>query len=131
MSHVKVMVDMTKQWTRWQDWVALVAGVYAFLSPIWTTTVQKASVTLIVLGIVTALAALWSLYAPDVFGIDIAVAVLGVLFFIAPWVMGFTGTSPMAWTSWIVGVVTFVVGALAIPMENRAHRGHGTPLAQH
>ncbi len=124
---------MTKAWTRWQDWAALVAGVYAFLSPIWTTTVSKATTSLIVLGILTALVALWSLAAPGMLGPDIAVLVLGVLFFIAPWVLSYSGTRPMAWTSWIVGIVTFVVGALAVPVENRAHRtvGHGTAVPQH
>ena len=43
-----------------------------------------------VLGAVTALAALWSLYRPgDVYS-EGAHAVLGVLFIIAPWVMGFS-----------------------------------------
>ncbi len=133
MSHEKVMVDMTKAWTRWQDWAALVAGVYALLSPIWTTTVHKASVTLIVLGLVTAVVALWSLAMPGMLGLDVVVAVLGVLFIAAPWVMGFRDTSGMAWTSWIVGIVTLVMGALAVPIENRAHRnlGQGTPIPQH
>jgi len=113
---------MTKAWTRWQDWVAVVAGVYALLSPLWTTTVHKASVTLVVLGIVTALVALASLAMPATLGLDAAIAVLGVLFFVAPWVIGFHSTNPIAWTSWIVGIVTFAVGAGAIPLENRAHR---------
>lgn len=110
-----------QKWTRWQDWVAVVAGVYAILSPIWTNTTTRATWTMIVLGALTALAALWSLAMPDNVVSDGAVAVLGVLFFISPWVMGFSGVTAMAWTAWVVGVVTFVVGALSVPVSNRLH----------
>ncbi len=116
-----------RKWTRWQDWVAVVAGGYAILAPIWTDTTTRATWTMIVLGIITALAALASLARPDNMYSDGAVAVLGVLFFIAPWVMGFSGTTAMAWTAWVVGVVSFVVGALAWPESNRAHRQHVAP----
>lgn len=116
-----------RTWTRWQDWVALIAGVYAFLSPIWTTTVDKATGTLIVLGIITALVALWSLAAPGAVAPDGLVALLGVLFFISPWVMSFHATDGVAWTAWIVGVVTFIVGLWALPESNRLH--HNAQLA--
>lgn len=121
---------MTKRWVRWQDWVALVAGVYALLSPLWTTTVHKASVTLVVLGILTAVVALVSLAEPGMLGPDGAVAVLGVLLFISPWVVGFHSTMPISWTAWIVGIVTFAAGAMALPLERKAHRSH-VPLGQH
>lgn len=121
------------RWVRWQDWVALIAGVYALLSPLWTTTVHDASVTLLVLGIVTAVVALWSLAAPRMVGPDGLVAVLGVLFFISPWVFGFQATTGIAWTAWVIGVVTFIAGAWALPMESKAHRlgGGGRMAAQH
>jgi hypothetical protein len=110
-----------QKWTRWQDWVAVVGGAYAILSPIWTSTTTKATWTMIVLGALTAAAALWSLAMPDNVVSDGAVAVLGVLFFIAPWVMGFSGITAMAWTAWVVGVVLLVVGAWAWPKSNRLH----------
>lgn len=120
-----------RKWTRWQDWVALVAGGYAFLSPIWTPTGGRATGTLIVLGVLTAVAALWSLAAPGAVFADGVTALLGVLFFISPWVMGFHTAAPSAWTAWVVGVVTFVVGLWALPQANRLHRGGGTMAAQH
>jgi uncharacterized membrane protein HdeD (DUF308 family) len=52
--------------------------------------------------------------------------VVGVLMFIAPWVIGFTSTTGMAWTAWIVGVVLVVVGLLALPESSRVHRGRLT-----
>jgi uncharacterized membrane protein YiaA len=115
-----------KQWTRWQDWVALVAGVYAFLSPIWTETTTTATWTMIVLGVVTALVSLWSLAMPDNIASEGAHAVLGVLLFIAPWVMAFADVDAMAWTAWVVGVVTFVVGLWALPESQKLHRGVAT-----
>jgi SPW repeat-containing protein len=120
-----------KTWTRWQDYVALVAGAYAFLSPIWTTTVHKASVTVIVLGIIAAAVALWSLAAPAAPVSEGLQAVVGVLFFISPWVVGFHSTSAIAWTAWIVGIVTFLAGLAAWPESNRAHGGSGRLAAQH
>lgn len=109
-----------------QDWLALLVGIYAFLSPIWTTTTSKASSTMIVLGVLTALAALASIVWPGlVFG-EGAMAILGVLFFISPWVMGFHSTvMGMAWTAWIVGAVTFALGLWSLPQSNRVHHGSG------
>ena len=66
-----------KKWTRWQDWVALIAGVYAFLSPIWTDTDQTATWTMVVLGVVTAAVSLWSLAMPGDLISEYAHAVLG------------------------------------------------------
>lgn len=116
-----------QKWTRWQDWVAVVIGAYAILAPIWTDTSTKASWTMIVLGVVTLGAALASLAVPDNVVSDGAVAVLGVLFFIAPWVMGFSGITAMAWTAWIVGAIALIVGAWAWPSSMRLHRDHVAP----
>lgn len=110
------------RWTRWQDWVALVAGVYALLSPIWTSTTGTATVTMVVLGAVTALWSLWSLWRPEDVISEGAHAVLGVLFFISPWVMQFSDTTPISVTAWVVGIVTFVVGLWALPESRRLHQ---------
>jgi SPW repeat len=122
-------VIFVTSWRRWQDWVAVVAGVYAFLSPIWTPTVSKATTTLVILGIVAAVVGLVSLAMPGAVALEWIEVVVGILMFIAPWVIGFTATMGMAWTAWIVGVVLVVVGLLALPQVNRVHRG--TLSAQH
>jgi len=119
-------VIFVSTWRRWQDWVALVAGVYAFLSPIWTPTVSKATTTLVILGIVAAVVALVSLAMPGLVALEWATVVIGVLTFISPWVIGFTATTGMAWTAWIVGVVLVVVGLLALPESSRVHGGRLT-----
>jgi hypothetical protein len=50
-------------------------------------------------------------------------AVMGALFFVSPWVMGFHDTTGIAWTAWTVGVITFVVGLAALPASKDAHDG--------
>ncbi|MGH3509739.1 MAG: SPW repeat protein [Nocardioidaceae bacterium] len=110
-----------QKWTRWQDWVGLVVGVYAFLSPIWTNTTTRATWTVVVLGVITALVSLWALWMPGQVILEGALAALGVLFFISPWVMSFSGTKPISTTAWIVGVIAFIVGLWAIPQSNKVH----------
>jgi hypothetical protein len=65
---------------------------------------------MITLGVITAVLALFDLARPGRIAFEGLIALMGVLFFISPWVMSFTATAfrPMAWTAWIVGVVTLV-----------------------
>lgn len=113
-----------KKWAHPQDFVALAAGAYAMFSPIWTSMTDKATATMIVLGVVTAGLALYSLARPGEIAEGL-MAAMGVLFIISPWVMGFDGTSSVALTAWIVGVVTFLVGASDITMARRTRHGGG------
>jgi hypothetical protein len=113
-----------KKWAHPQDFVALAVGGYAVLSPIWTTTTNKATTTMIVLGAVTAGLALLSLARPG-FVAEGLMALMGALFFISPWVMSFHGTHPMAWTAWIVGGLTFLVGVSDISIARMSHHGGG------
>lgn len=111
---------------RWQDWVALVAGVYAVLSPIWTETETAATWTMIALGGLLALAAAWSIFAPGAVISEWTHIGLGVLLVISPWVMGFDGIAAMAWTAWAVGAVAIVMGLLALPASRSEHTKHVT-----
>ena len=113
-----------RKWMRWEESVAAAAGLYAVLAPLWTETTTRATWTMIVLGALTIAAAVASLARPGMELSDGAVAVLGVLFIVSPWVMGFSGTTAMAVTAWVVGAVTLVIGALAWPESHRLHRGH-------
>jgi hypothetical protein len=116
-----------RKWAHPQDFAALVAGIYAALSPIWTTTTGKATGTMIVLGVITAALAVVSLARPNLVASEGLMALMGVLFIISPWVMGFSGTAtrPMALTAWIVGVVTLLVGARDLQMTRTAQHGGG------
>jgi hypothetical protein len=116
------------KWTHPQGLAALVAGVYAALSPIWTTHPDgKAMATMITLGVITALLALVSLASPGRIAFEGLVALMGVLFIISPWVMSFTpggGFTAFAWTAWIVGVVALVAGAADVQVtRTEQHRG--------
>ena len=114
-----------RKWAHPQDLAPLLAGVYAALSPIWTTTAGKATGTMIALGVITAAVALFSLARPDMIASESLIALMGVLFVISPWVMGFSDTRPMAWTAWIVGIVALLAGAADVQMTRSEHGAHG------
>ncbi|MCW0211748.1 MAG: SPW repeat protein [Pseudonocardia sp.] len=112
-----------KAWTRWQDWAALVVGVLFALSPIVTDADPGAAWTTVVLGVLLALSALWSLAQPGSVTSEYTHGVLGVLIFIAPWVMSFSDLGGASWTAWVAGVLTVLVAATALPAASTAHRG--------
>jgi len=108
-----------------QDFAALLAGIYAALSPIWTSDPEnnKAMITMITLGILTAAVALLSLARPDTIATEGFMALLGVAFIISPWVMSFnTGFTALAWTAWIAGAVALLAGGADVQMTRTARR---------
>ena len=119
------------KWTKWQNWVAVAAGLYAALAPVWTRTDGKTTVTMIVLGVLTIAAGLVNLSMPRLQSMEWAQGILGVLLFISPWVLAFTAMTGMAVTAWICGIVTIVVSALAMPqlMKMREDHHHHRPAA--
>jgi hypothetical protein len=117
-----------QKWTRWQDWLALVAGAYAALSPIWTATDNAATWTMVVLGVVTAAIALWSLAMPNDRISEYALVLMGVLFIASPWAMAFDNINDMALTAWIVGAVTALSGVLGMPeVDQKMHHHRAIP----
>ncbi|MEV6641298.1 SPW repeat protein [Amycolatopsis sp. NPDC051371] len=115
----------TRAWARPHDWAEVVIGVVAALSPLWLSTDSTAMWTMVILGALIALDGLVSLAMPGmVYGEGIQIA-LGVLFFIAPWVMGYTEFNGASWTSWIAGVLVVIAGAAAMPVATAAHRTAG------
>jgi uncharacterized membrane protein HdeD (DUF308 family) len=120
-----------RPWTRPYDWVEVVLGVVALLSFLWTDTSDAAMWTMIILGALVALDGLASLAVPgQVYSEGIQI-VLGVLMFISPWVMGYTEFGGISWSSWIIGALTVVVGAAALPAAQAAHRASGGMAGQH
>jgi hypothetical protein len=115
-----------QKWTRWQDWVALLAGGYAALAPIWTDTDNTATRTMVALGVVTAAVSLWSLAMPEDRISEYAHVLLGLLFIASPWVMGFDNIDQMAITAWAVGGVTAISGLWALPWVS--NKMHHTPI---
>jgi hypothetical protein len=118
------------KWMHPQGLTALIAGIYAALSPIWTnnpTDSSKGTATMITLGIITSALALFDLALPGRIAFEGLIALMGVLFILSPWVMSFTATAyrPMAWTAWIVGLVALVAGAADVQMTRSEQRAHG------
>lgn len=112
-----------RAWTRWSDWAEVVVGVVALLSPLlWLDTSTKTLWTMVILGALIAVDGLISLAAPRQMASETIQAVLGVLLFIAPWVMSFVSDSGAAWTSWIAGALTIVASGIAIPAMRTTHR---------
>ncbi|WP_172457780.1 SPW repeat protein [Pseudonocardia sp. N23] len=118
----------TRSWQRWQDWAAVVIGVLAALSPLVLSVDSAAVWALVVLGVLLAVSGLWSLGAPGSVASEYVHAVLGVLLFISPWVLGYSDLLGASWTSWVAGVLAVVVGLTAIPA---AQHSHGGLTAQH
>ncbi|WP_295148676.1 SPW repeat protein [Saccharopolyspora sp.] len=110
-----------RPWNRWQDWVALLLGVYLLLATLWTRTSGGAVSAMLVLGVLLVLSAVWSLVMPGSMTSEYAHMVLGVLLFLSPWVLGFAGLAGAAWTCWVVGVLAVAVGAAALPEAGAAH----------
>lgn len=120
-----------RPWTRPHDWAEVVLGVVALLSPIWMDTDNAAMWTMIVLGALVALDGLASLAAPgQVYSEGIQI-VLGVLMFISPWVMSYTEFNGISWSSWIIGALTVIVGAAALPVAQAAHKAGSGMAGQH
>jgi hypothetical protein len=120
-----------RPWTRPYDWAEVVLGVVAVLSTIWMDTDNAAMWTMIVLGALVALDGLASLAVPgQVYSEGIQI-VLGVLMFISPWVMSYTDFSGISWTSWIIGALTVIAGAAALPVAQAAHRAGSGMAGQH
>ncbi|ONM47199.1 SPW repeat protein [Nocardia donostiensis] len=114
--------------SRTQDLLAVLLGAFAALSPLWLETNDRATWTLVVLGVLIALTGLAQMYRPAMSAADYAMGLFGVLMFLSPWVMDFTGYNGASWTAWIVGIVTVVLAVVALPMvAGRMHR----PAAHH
>jgi hypothetical protein len=115
--------------SRLQDYVAVVLGVFAALSPLWLSTNEAATWSLIVLGVLVALCGIAQIVRPTMAATDYAMGLFGVLLFLSPWVMGYTAYNGASWTAWVVGVLTVVVAVAALPAMNT--RMHGGGLATH
>lgn len=122
-----------KKWTRWQDWVAVAAGLVAAVAGIMMTPGMGMSMTMmIVLGVLMIAAGVWSLAAPGLVSMEWILAAIGALLFISPWIGSYAGDAGPALTSWICGAVCAVAGLWALIPAEKAHRAsHGGPTAAH
>ena len=102
--------------------MAVVLGAYLVLGTLWTTTTGGARSAMLVLGLLLLVSGVWSLATPGSMNSEYAHMVLGVLLFLSPWVLGYSGFAGAAWTCWIIGVLAVVIGAAALPEANASQR---------
>jgi len=121
-----------KKWNRWQDYVAVIAGLYAALSTMWTTHTTGSLVMMIGAGVLLVVAGVWNLMSPGTPVAEWVQMVLGALLFISPWVAGYTGHTGAAWTSWIAGGVAVIAAVLAVQPSMHQHTvGHDKGVPAH
>lgn len=112
---------------RWQDWATMVLGVLAFISPFvfQLTSHTTAAWTAYIAGVLLVLSGLLAASSASVRATEWIPVVLGVLFFISPWVLGFAGVAALAWTAWVIGVLAVLVAGSLLVMSRSGHR-HAT-----
>lgn len=110
-----------KKWTRWQDWVAIAAGLFTALSTIWVAPAGASVALMIVLGVLLIASGVVNLARPGMVSMEWVQGVLGVLLFISPWAGVYASAMGAAWTSWICGVIAVVVALLAMQPSMKMH----------
>jgi hypothetical protein len=120
---------MSGTWNRWQSWLTIVVGVLLFITPFVfrATATAGAAWTAYIGGALLVIAGVWGLSGGTIQWIERAEVVIGVLVFIAPWVLGFASMSSMAWSAWIAGVLAVALGGSGILRE----RNRATLVGQH
>jgi uncharacterized membrane protein len=110
---------MYERWQRWQDWISVVLGVLLFITPFvfGATAIAPAAWTAYAGGVLLVFVGLWSLASPKNQALEWAEVVIGVLVFIAPFVLGFASLGTLAWSAWIAGVLAVVLAGSVLFAE--------------
>jgi uncharacterized membrane protein HdeD (DUF308 family) len=115
---------------RWQDWTSIVAGVVLFITPFvfGQMAVTYAAWTAFIGGLLLVLVGAYNLARPADRAGEWVEGLIGVVLILAPFVLGFTAATTMAWSAWIIGIVSVVPAATALFMDTR---DRPTVAAQH
>lgn len=116
-----------KKWTRWQDWVVAVAGLYTALSTLWTHQGGMSTALMLTFGVLLIAGGVINLAMPGTPVVEWAQAIVAALLFISPWLGSYTSYTGAAWTSWIAGAVSVIAAGLAIRPSNEAHHHRISP----
>lgn len=126
-------------WKRWQDWATFILGILLIISPFafgaattsgTTGTYGTAGMTAafwsaIVLGILIALVSLVNLAKPAFEVGHWFELLLGFVVFVTPWVLGYTTSTRMAWSAWVIGVLCALLAASVVYSVRRSgHTGY-------
>jgi hypothetical protein len=72
-----------------------------------------------VLGVLLFLSGLYAAAVSEAGTAEIIPMVLGVITLIAPWVLGFTAVTALAWSAWIIGVLAVLGAGSLLVTRNR------------
>ena len=106
----RTVISVKAAWRTWQNWVAVILGVYSALCLIWTPAGTQAGMALVAGGLLIAIAGVFALGTPVVLSMDWLQSALGLALFISPWLLVYSDELAAAFTAWIVGAVTVAVG---------------------
>lgn len=100
-----------KAWSRWQDWVNVVLGLWLFFSPwlLGVSGVESAARSGWILGVLIVAASLWALASPRSTYSEWCNSVLGLAALVAPWVVGFTDLGITVWSFFVSGLIVLVL----------------------
>ncbi|TMB45956.1 MAG: hypothetical protein E6J53_05680 [Chloroflexi bacterium] len=108
-------------WRRWQDYATMLFGVLLFVSPFvfGATSNRTAALSAYVLGILLFLSGIIAAATREARRSPIlnAPGVVAIVTFLAPWVLGFSTVTAVAWTAWVTAILTVVVAATFILMR--------------
>lgn len=118
-----------KRWTRWEDYVALAAGLLTVVAALtWTSAAGSALALMLIFGVLLIVTGILNLSMPSTPWLEYAQFVIGVLLFLSPW-LGAYAMSAMqfnasaSWTSWILGVIAAAVTVAAFkPVQSARHQ---------
>jgi SPW repeat-containing protein len=108
---------MSTAFRRWQDWAIIAIGVVVFATPFvfGETSNGNAAYSAYILGALVAVVGLLAAFmATPSKLVELIVAVLGVILFFTPWLLGFTAATATSWVSWIAGLVVVGVSGIAL-----------------
>ncbi|WP_017613587.1 SPW repeat domain-containing protein [Nocardiopsis salina] len=99
---------------RWDNWAAIAAGLALALSWTWHYLLGFPGGFMMVLGLITIMASTISITRPGAVSSEAAVAGAGVLAFLLPWLLAFTGSTAAAATAWVLGAVIAILGVIGL-----------------
>lgn len=103
-----------KKWYRWQDYVAVAAGIFTAAAVLFTRQEGMSTTLMLVLGGLLAVSGLVNLAMPGTPAMEYVQAVLAAGLVLSPWLGSYTSATGAALTCWIAGGVALVVTAVAI-----------------
>jgi len=108
--------------TRWQDWVTMALGIIVFASPFFfnATGYTAAAWTSYAAGVLIFFGGALAAASEDPSPFETIPVILGIVLIAAPWLLSFTDVTGVAWTAWIVGIVTVLTAGSVLMSRSEA-----------